>query len=304
MKNEPRNAAPFAVLAVFVLITLGATKYVWDSSRLAERARFDLTVRTTVDAIEDRVAVYSDVLRAAAGLFAAAQDVTRDQFRAYVRHLQVQSRYPGIQGIGISLRVKPEMVEAVVHDLRANEFPEFDIWPEDPREEYFPIVLLEPLDRRNRAAVGYDMYTDPSRRAAMQRARDTGEAAATARVTLVQEIDSAKQPGFLLYVPIYSTAEVPQTLRSGARRSMGSSTRRFAPVIFCGERSAQARQVPRRSRFLTATTSSSRATPAIFLSGRGTTQSRQSTWPAVSGRWSSARRRSGPARRCDARSPR
>ena len=81
MNSNPRNLAPLLVLIVFVLITLGAAKYVWDSSRVGERARFDLAVRGTVDSIEDRIAVYTDVLRASAGLFAAAQDVTRDQFR-------------------------------------------------------------------------------------------------------------------------------------------------------------------------------------------------------------------------------
>src|SRR5438552_1211252 len=75
------------------------------------------------------------------------------------------------------------------------------VWPPGRRPEYTPILYLEPVDKRNRAAIGYDMFTERGRRAAMERARDTGEPSASSKVSLVQEIDDQKQPGFLIYVP-------------------------------------------------------------------------------------------------------
>ncbi|HEX9161793.1 MAG TPA: CHASE domain-containing protein [Thermoanaerobaculia bacterium] len=203
---------PWVVLAVFLVITAVATVYVWENSRLADRARFDTAVQTTRVAIRYRLETYVNVLHAASGLFAANRAATRDEFRAYVRHLQVQQRYPGVQGVGLSLRVDPDHVREVVADLRANDFPDFHIWPESPRPEYYTIVALEPLDRRNRAAIGFDMHTDPSRAEAMDRARDIADAVATPRLTLVQEIDATKQPGFLIYVPIYRVPATPATI--------------------------------------------------------------------------------------------
>ena len=209
-KKAPQAPAPWTVLVVFLLITVLATKYVWDSSRLADRARFTSAVQATRDTIGFRIETYTNVLRAATGLFAANRAATRDEFRAYVQHLRVQQRYPGIQGIGLSLRVRADELPAVVADLRSNEFPDFHIFPENPpRSEYHAIVALEPLDTRNRAAIGYDMHTSPSRRDAMDRARDSGEAASTAVVTLIQEIDAKKSPGFLIYVPIYRVPMLP-----------------------------------------------------------------------------------------------
>ncbi len=210
--HAPDRAAPWAVLTLFLVLMLAATEYVFESSQLADRARFEQSVQAAVDQINARIDAHVNVLRAATGLFAATQDVTRDQFRAYIRHLQLEQRNPGMQGIGLSLRVRLQDVELVIADLRANDFREFRIWPWSERPEYHTIVVLEPLDRRNRAAIGYDMFTHPLRRAAMERARDTGEPAATAVLTLVQEIDGRKQPGFLVYVPIYSSDEVPATV--------------------------------------------------------------------------------------------
>lgn len=210
---SPDRIAPWAVALVFLLITAVATSYVWETTHLAEGARFHNEVNTALADIRYRLETYLNVLRAATGLFAADEDVTRDQFRAYVRSLQVQARHPGIQGIGIALRVKPEMREAVIADMRLNDFHDFNIWPDFARDEYYTIVLLEPLDDRNRAAIGFDMSTNPIRREAMFRARDTGEAAASGRVRLVQEIDpSEQQPGFLIYVPIYSSRGIPESV--------------------------------------------------------------------------------------------
>lgn len=46
----------------------------------------------------------------------------------------------------------------------------------------------------------------------MDQARDTGQPALTGRVTLVQEIDKAKQAGFLIYLPFYRDGQRPDTV--------------------------------------------------------------------------------------------
>jgi signal transduction histidine kinase/CheY-like chemotaxis protein len=210
--SRPEAPAPWTVLLVFLLITALATKYVWDSSRLADRTRFTSATQTTRDAIRFRIETYVNVLRAATGLFAANRAATRDEFRAYVRHLDVQRRYPGVIGIGLSLRVRPDGVARVVADMKANEFPEFRIWPQSPRPEYHAIVVIEPLDERNRSALGFDLHIEARRREAMDRARDTGEAVATACVRLISQIDPNRPRGFAIFLPVYKVPVTPSTL--------------------------------------------------------------------------------------------
>src|SRR5205085_9684861 len=45
-----------------------------------------------------------------------------------------------------------------------------------------------------------------------ERARDSGEPAASGKVILKQEIDPAVQPGFLIYLPVYKGGEIPATM--------------------------------------------------------------------------------------------
>ena len=56
---------------------------------------------------------------------------------------------------------------------------------------------------------------------AMTRARDSGRAAASGRVTLKQEIHQDKQAGFLLYLPVYRGGRVPATLEERRERLEG-----------------------------------------------------------------------------------
>ncbi len=171
--------------------------------------------------IESRTETYMAMLRGGAGFFTAREDVTAAEFHDYVERLRVDELFPGIQGIGFSLRVNGAGVAAVEQREHALGRPSFRVWPEGPREEIHTILYLEPADERNAAALGYDMFTEPTRRAAMERARDGGRPAASGLVRLVQEIDSDVQPGFLIYVPVYSSGIIPTSLHERRENLVG-----------------------------------------------------------------------------------
>lgn len=202
-------------IIVFVTGLLLTTALAWVAlwgSRVRDAGRFENAMQRTGTSIEAKLEAYIGLLRAGAGFFAGSESVKRDEFRAATDRIQLGKYYPGVQGIGFAQRVKPaERVDFVAAQRQDGETG-FDISPAGDREEYFPIVFLEPRDRRNLHAVGYDMFSEPTRRAAMEHARDRGIAAASKRVMLVQEIDAEKQWGFLIYVPVYRGGTVPETV--------------------------------------------------------------------------------------------
>src|SRR5262249_14430334 len=100
--------------------------------------------------------------------------------------------------------------------IRAEGFPDYRIWPEGEREIYAPVIYLEPFDWRNKRAFGFDMFSEPVRRLAMERARDTGLPAISGKVTLLQDAELASRLGFLMYVPVYRE---PQPMTSEERRA-------------------------------------------------------------------------------------
>lgn len=205
-------------MAIWVVLTLSVLasvagwyisgKYVNEQAevRFADETR-ELTTR-----INNRMAVYKQVLRGARGLFRASSHVTRKEWRQYVSGLRLHEQFPGFLGIGYARHIRPSELTSHVNKIRAEGFPGYQVKPAGVREEYTSIVYLEPFDETNRRAFGYDMFSEPVRRAAMERARDTGMAALSGRVDLVQNASTEKLSAFLIYLPIYSTSEMPATV--------------------------------------------------------------------------------------------
>jgi PAS domain S-box-containing protein len=137
-----------------------------------------------------------------------------------VSELDLEHKYPGILGVGLTVRIPAARRAAHEAEIQRNDLPGYTIRPSGARDEYHSILYLEPLNDRNSKAIGYDMNSEPTRSAAMTRARDTGEAALTGRVTLVQEGKEAVQPGFLLYYPLYA-----RNKPHGRRKSAGGALR-------------------------------------------------------------------------------
>ncbi|MBF0417363.1 MAG: EAL domain-containing protein [Magnetococcales bacterium] len=153
--------------------------------------------------ITQRMMAYEQVLRGVRGLFVASAPVTRARFRDYVSELVLEEKYPGIQGVGFSLRIPPDQKAAHIESIRLEGFPEYSIRPDGERALYTSILYLEPFTNRNLRAFGFDMYSDDVRRAAMEKAWESGKSVLSGKVKLVQEDGVQEQPGFLLYVPVY-----------------------------------------------------------------------------------------------------
>jgi PAS domain S-box-containing protein len=190
-------------------IALSGTALAWylsySDSQRETRQRFETEIAAVQVDLTERLRTYEQVLRGGVSVFHSWPSVTRDNWRRFVAHLQISGNYPGIQGIGFAPVVTSRDVQAHLRNVRADGFPDYRIWPEGDRESYTPVLYLEPFDWRNQRAFGYDMFHDPVRRAAMERARDTGLPSLSAKVTLVQETEKDVQTGFLMYLPVFGT---------------------------------------------------------------------------------------------------
>ena len=214
-----RPWVPYFVLVVSVFFSVGAAGYVAMAARQRDQIRFQNAVQDVSDSIQGHIDTYIALLRAGSGMFAESGMVTRRGFREFVERLDLPRRYPGIQGIGYIVRLEPRDVPDMVRSMQIQGEAGFHIDPAGDRAEYYPILFLDPENGRNRTAIGYDMWTDPVRRAAMVRARDTGMPAASGRVMLVEEGNGRRQPGFLIFVPVYRGGHVPETV-AGRRAAL------------------------------------------------------------------------------------
>ncbi|MCX5815968.1 MAG: CHASE domain-containing protein [Proteobacteria bacterium] len=185
------------------MITAIAALYMKSSvERIAERD-FTFQCNEIQNKITERLDDHARILQSGAALFKVSEMVTREKWHIFTQHQKFEKQLPGIQGIGFSLLVPREDLTRHVQEIRREGFPEYKLKPDGNREVYSSIIYLEPFSGRNLRAFGYDMFSEPVRRSAMERARDTDMAALSGKVTLVQEAGAEVQAGTLMYFPVY-----------------------------------------------------------------------------------------------------
>ncbi len=210
------------VLAGTMMLTIVATSLVINASRVQDRLRLQKSTQNSTreirDAITARLGGYIALLRGGTGFFAVDPDPSRAQFHEYAQRLSLETNYPGIQGMGFVRRDRPAETAGLIQRMHAQGWTDFHIWPATGQDEQFPVVFLEPQTPRTQSVIGFNMFSEAARHAAMERARDLGTAAATTRVL---PASGEKKPGFLIYLPVYAGGTVPDSIIQRRRDLIG-----------------------------------------------------------------------------------
>jgi len=196
-------SARWIVLVIGLMIAVAAAMYMKSSVEKNAAKDFadhcgDFQVR-----IMERLEVHARILLSGAAFFNASDDVTREDWRLFAQYQNFEKQLPGIQSIGFSLLIPRKELPRHINEIRSQGFSAYTVRPDGNRELYSSIIYLEPFSGHNLRAFGYDMFSEPVRRSAMEQARDTNAAALSGKVILVQETDKDVQAGTLMYVPVY-----------------------------------------------------------------------------------------------------
>ena len=171
------------------------------------RKQFVIDAATRASIIQDTLEQHLIDLEGLHSFYNASTSVTRKAFAAFVAPT-LKTR-PGIQAFEWIPRVAYPELARFEAEARRNGLQDYQIYQLDskgnkvaarPRQYYYPVYYVEPL-AGNEAAVGFDLGSNPTRRAALEQAADTGQAVATERIRLVQE--TGTQAGFLIFIPVY-----------------------------------------------------------------------------------------------------
>ncbi len=173
-----RPWVPYALLALAAALSFAASSYVASTARDRALAEFRTAAREAAQQIQFRISTYLELVRTGGALLGASNEINASEFRRFVAGLQLMERYPGMEGIGFAERVQYRDVTRFIGYL-ALEGTNVRLRPEGRRDEYYPVIFLEPRELRDRSAIGFDLAVHPELAASMARARDTGELVAS-----------------------------------------------------------------------------------------------------------------------------
>ena len=195
------------------LATTGISWYVLQNQgQQRAREQFESEARQTAAELRSHLVRFEEVLQAGAALISASESVSRAEWRRFVDRLELTRAYPGIETINYAERVPADGVEALERRMRNSGDADFSVWPAGQRDEYVVNTLLEPLDGLNSRALGFDLTTEPIRRRAMERARDTATVVLSDRVGLVIDRPMQQRPAFIMFAPIYGNEDSAKTV--------------------------------------------------------------------------------------------
>jgi PAS domain S-box-containing protein len=188
-----------ASLALFLIIRQFDRRETQLETRAAAQARTEL--------LRNSIECSMEVLHSVGQFCAVGGDITRGRFHDFCA--EALARHPEIQALSWDPCV-PAADRAALESLARQDglpgftFTELDsagaLVPAALRPAYVPIYMVEPL-AKNRPALGFDLNSDPERRATLRQASDTGLPHATGPLRLVQEPGS--QLGFLVLRPVF-----------------------------------------------------------------------------------------------------
>jgi signal transduction histidine kinase/ActR/RegA family two-component response regulator len=194
---------PYLVLATGLFVTAVATSLVQRQVTLDERQRFEQDTDHLAEVLLTRLNAYEDSLHALVGLFHVSEEVDARRFGDFVSQLRID-RHPGLRALAHAERVGRGDLSALVARMREEGFVDFAPWPDVPNgHAHHPITWAAPLTGVNRAALGFDLSTEPTAARALQRSCSTGEAAMTASIELPTAPDPDRRTGFLMMLPVF-----------------------------------------------------------------------------------------------------
>jgi diguanylate cyclase (GGDEF)-like protein len=195
---------PFAIVILILSLALTgiAWRYIARQAESEAKTIFLSETNAAREGIRRHLQAYIDALYGAQSLFTIHDNVHRAEWKEYIQSLGLFNRYPGIQGISFIRYLRQAERSAyedqIRHDttLHPEGYPGYSIRPPGVREDYMVVDYDDPFE-----LFGFDIGSEPMRRATAERAGDSGEPMATGRLSLSGEEE--KTLGFLMLMPVY-----------------------------------------------------------------------------------------------------
>lgn len=199
------NFRRYGPLILFLLISAGTLISVGGLEKAeAERLQTELDGHATeiAAALERRATEHIAILHAAAAVFSLDDDVEPEEFTALAGGMRRSGAYHGSMGLAWAEVVPLAQVSALEKKMQGTGAEPYRVYPHPTASTVIsvPVIFIDPMTASNQAGIGYDMYSDPMRRQAMDAAVRSGQPQASGKVELIR----GNGPGFLIFMPVFN----------------------------------------------------------------------------------------------------
>ena len=193
-------------VALFLLVSTITALSVYAIEQV-ETQRSDAQQRQMADkiasSIERLANANSAYLRAGAALISVRGELDAAAFHEFSQRLNDDDTLRAGVAMGWAEEWQKSQLPVLAARLRREGSPPITVHPASPRPNVLPVVYVEPAVAANRAAFGFDLYSEPVRWAAVEAAMASGQPTASGSVPLVVVAGNGQSAfGFSIFMPV------------------------------------------------------------------------------------------------------
>ena len=223
---------PWVALVVGLVITSGVAAMIHHRDRLYTRELFAHEAKLLESELQERLDDYKNVLRSCAGIVAHDPELEPRDWHIFVASLDVATTFQGIDRLSF-IRYVRHQDRPAFETRERQKYGDFTIQPPEVREDYMVFTLAEPSPTQ-RPLIGFDVGTNPERRALAERAARLGRAELSNPVPALATHLASEANVFVYYMPLYETVQPPKTAEERERSLLGWISISFAIDGFVG----------------------------------------------------------------------
>jgi len=222
--RKRRLSVTLTMTVMFIVALIGVNLGTsWEIKQL--EFQFNQYATNLAKTFEKNLFTHFEVMHSLKSFYLASDNITREEFKVFVQ--RSFNDLTGIQALSWNPLIYDEDREQFEQATQQEGLINFQITERNivgklarasQRPYYVTVHYIEPLGA-NIKALGFDVASNPTRREALELARDTGEFVSTARIKLVQE--TGNQFGLLVFMPIYKKSLPHRTLEERRRNLAG-----------------------------------------------------------------------------------
>lgn len=208
------------MMSVFVGggLSIVVTLIHWSSQMYRVKINFEKQGDHLAEHLQQHIQEYTNITDALGAFYEASDQVTRQDFQLFTQHFLDEKS--AIFGMAWVPKVSQEERFVYEQKMKNYGFTNFKIWTNNEenlnnKPEYFPVTYGEPKEIY-RSVIGLELSSHEVLNNPLEKARDTGEIAASQPVKLING-----GQGFMLYYPVYRRESYPKTVEKRRQEFKG-----------------------------------------------------------------------------------
>lgn len=205
------------VMALGLAVTIISTIYTSNTYEYAAKQEYLSECKEIKINVAHHLSAQEQFLKTGSSLFLVSDTVTRKMWKEFNEGIGVSDYLHGIKGIGFVAKIPGSDLAQHTRSIRNEGFPDYAVRPSGSRSVYTSIIYMEPFSGQILNAFGYDMFSEPVRRRAMELSCDSSMAVFSGQVIPSNEIKEDLQLGTMMIYPVYRNGMPVKTVEQ--RRS-------------------------------------------------------------------------------------